>query len=174
MRIIGALILVTTLMAVPSVAQGFGDECNPVGTWYGGSDSSSEKYLLNIQAGPAGRYTVTYHLGFIPSIPRISSYVGQMVKKNNRFVAYSLALGNFSSLPPDQGGVPPDIFAVRAEMVFDGCNTLKSPIDFIGGYSGYKWGDKVPFQDFPDYTVTLGTETYRRMPTTCAVGVCPE
>ncbi len=169
MRVIGVLLLVIALLAVPSVAQGFGDECNPVGTWYGGSDSSSEKYLLNIQAGPAGRYTVTYHLGFIPSVPRISSYVGQMVKENNRFVAYSLALGNLSS----KGGVPPDIFAVRSEMVFDGCDTLKSPIDFIGGYSGYTWG-RVPFQDLPDYMVPLGTESYRRMPTTCAVGVCPE
>jgi hypothetical protein len=173
MRIFSAFILVTALMAVPSVAQGFGDECNPVGTWFGGSDSSSSKYLLNIQAGPAGRYTVTYHLGFIPipAIPRISSYVGEMVKTNNKFVVYSLALANFSPVPALLGGPPPNIFAVRAQMEFEECNTLKSTIDFIGVYS---WGDKVPFLDLPDNSASLGTESYRRMPTTCAVGVCPE
>ena len=166
------LMSILVLVAVPCVAQGFGNACNPVGTWYGGSDTSAGmKYLLRITAGPAGRYAITYELGFIPKIPRLSAYSGEMVKTNNGFVAYSLALANMVPTPPPQGGPAPDIWAVRAQMEFDGCDTLKSTIDFIGTY---KWGDTVPFVDLPNTLPALGTESYRRMPTICAPELCPE
>jgi len=171
MRIVSVLILVITLIAIPCGAQGFGNECNPVGTWFGGSDSSSAKYLLRITAGPAGRYTVTYYIGFTPAISRLSPWSGDMVKSKDGYVVYSIALANFASVPPPAGGAPPDIWAVRARMTFDGCDTLKSTLDFFGGY---KWDTKVPFLDPPDYSGTIGTESYRRMPTTCAEGLCPE
>ena len=160
------VIIVIAIVSLPCAAQGFGNDCNPVGTWYGGSDATpGMKYLLRITAGPAGRYAVTYELGFVPKIPRLSPYSGEMVKTPKGFVVYSLALANLVL-----GGPPPDIWAVRAQMEFEGCDTLKSTIDFIGLY---KWGDKVPFLDVPDTFAPLGTETYRRMPTTCSAGLCP-
>ncbi len=172
MRNIGVLMIVIAMVALPCVAQGFGDACNPVGTWYGGSDTSpGMKYLLRITAGPAGRYAVTYELGFVPKIPRLSAYSGEMVKTINGFVVYSLALANLDPTPPPLGGPPPDIWAVRAQMQFESCDTLKSTIDFIGLY---KWGTKVPFLDVPDTSPPLGTESYRRMPTTCSAGLCPQ
>ena len=172
MRNISLLIIVITIVAVSCIAQGFGNECNPVGTWYGGSDASAGmKYLLRITAGPAGRYTVTYELGFVPKIARLSPYSGEMVKTLDGFVVYSLALANLDPTPPPLGGPAPDIWAVRAQMRFEGCDTLKSTIDFIGIY---KWGVKVPFVDVPDASAPLGTESYRRMPTTCSEGLCPQ
>ena len=190
MRNFRVLMFMIGITAVPSLAQGFGsgtlgqaspqtsdivgfgNSCSPVGTWYGGSDASAGmKYLLRITAGPAGRYAITYELGFIPKIPRISTYSGEMVKTPSGFVAYSLALANMVSTPPPLGGPPPDIWAVRAQMHFEGCDTLKSVIDFIGIY---KWGDRVPFVDLPDLLPALGTESYRRMPTVCAPELCPE
>lgn len=165
--LLAALIAIS---ALPCLAQGFGNECNPVGTWYGGSDATAGmKYLLRITAGPAGRYAVTYELGFIPKIPRISSYSGEMVKTPDGYVVYSLALANLVSTPPPLGGPPPQIWAVRANMQFEGCDTLKSTIDFIGLYN---WSDNVPFLDAPDVSAPLGTESYRRMPTTCSPEVC--
>jgi hypothetical protein len=133
------------------------------------------KYLLRITAGPAGRYAVTYEIGFVPKIPGLSAYSGEMVKTHNGFVVYSLALANLVSTPPPLGGPAPDIWAVRAQMQFEGCDTLKSTIDFIGIYNGgAQWGTKVPFLDVPDISPALGTESYRRMPTTCSAGVCPQ
>ncbi len=172
MRKIGLPIIVIALLALPCFAQGFGNDCNPVGTWYGGSDTTpGMKYLLKIAAGPAGRYDVTYEIGFVPKIPRLSAYSGEMVKTHDGFVVYSLALANLVSTPPPLGGPPPQIWAVRAQMKFEGCDTLKSTIDFIGLYD---WGVKVPFLDFPDISVPGGTESYRRMPTTCSAGLCPQ
>jgi len=172
------IISAIALIAVPCVAQGFGNECNPVGTWYGGSDTTpGMKYLLRITAGPAGRYAVTYEIGFVPKIPRLSSYSGEMVKTHDGFVVYSLALANLVPTPPTPppGGPAPDIWAVRAQMQFEGCDTLKSTIDFIGIYKGGpQWGTKVPFLDYPDTLVPGGTESYRRMPTTCSAGVCSQ
>ncbi len=172
MRNIGMLLLVIAIGALPCVAQGFGNGCNPVGTWYGGSDATAGmKYLLRITAGPAERYAVTYEIGFVAKIPRLSAYSGEMVKTPDGFVVYSLALANLVSTPPPLGGPPPQIWAVRAHMQFEGCDTLKSTIDFIGLYN---WGDKVPFLDVPDISAPLGTESYRRMPTTCSAGICPQ
>jgi hypothetical protein len=171
MRNIVVLMVVIAMMGLPCVAQGFGNDCNPVGTWYGGSDTSSGmKYLLRITAGPGGRYTVVYDIGFTPKIPKLSSYSGEMVRTADGFIVYSLALANLDSTPPPLGGQPPNIWAVRAQMQFQGCDTLKSTIDFIGIY---KWGEKIPFLDVPDSFAPLGTESYRRMPTTCAAGLCP-
>src|SRR5581483_9192792 len=102
---------------------------------------------------------------------RISAYSGEMVKTPDGFMVYSLALANLVSTPPPLGGSAPQIWAVRAHMQFEGCDTLKSTIDFIGLYN---WGDKVPFLDAPDISAPVGTESYRRMPTTCSAGLCLE
>src|SRR5581483_10335417 len=104
-RNMAVLVVLIAIAALPCVGQGFGNECNPVGTWYGGSDTTpGMQYLLRITAGPAGRYDVTYEIGFIPKIPRISAYSGEMVKTPDGFMVYSLALANLVSTPPPLGG----------------------------------------------------------------------
>jgi len=158
--------------AVDCGAQGLGQSCSPVGTWYGGQESPA-KYLLTIVPIRPGHYGVRYDQGFTPPIPKLSAWSGNLIKVGRgSYVNHAIALANMSAAPPAAGGINPQVWAIRAHVRLVDCDTLQSEIDFFGVYS---WG-ATPFVDTPDGSRLppsgMITETYRRIPATCPA--CPE
>jgi hypothetical protein len=156
---------------VDCAAQGLGQSCSPVGTWYGGQDSPA-KYLLTIVPIRPGHYGVRYDQGFTPAIPKLSEWSGNLINVGRgSFVSHVIALANTSPAPPPAGGINPQIWAVRSHVRFVDCDTLESEIDFYGVYS---WGT-TPFLDTPVASRLPPSgvikETYRRMERHCPV--CP-
>jgi len=174
MRKIVPLPLFILLSLLPCLAQEHRHECSLAGSWYGGSPTAA-KYLLQITHEQDGVYSATYYGGFTPAITRLSPWTGSIVRgRHGEYIGQGIALANFDATPANQpAAVPPDIWAVREFITFDGCDTLVSTIIF---YKGYHWG-KAPFVDLPDYDrmppgVTSIQETYTRMPMKCADEVC--
>ncbi len=167
------VLLVALVLAamLPGLAQGFGYECSPAGTWYGGG-SGPAKYLLTITQTYFGHYTYSYDEGFTPAVPKLSEYSGELVRVGfNTYVGRAIALANMSSAPPNAGGIPPQIWAIRETGRLTDCNTMEFDIDFFGVY---QWG-RIPFVDQPDASKLpvegVIHETYTRMARKCAV--CP-
>jgi len=96
-----------------------------------------------------------------------TSWSGQLFKlKNGQFVGQAIArLTTSSELPPPPNTLELD--AVHLVNRFVDCNTIKSTIDFFGGYLDQT---KTPFVDQADidYLPPGGiVEVYHRMPTAC-------
>ncbi len=178
MRKMMFVVVVLFAALIPCLAQGFGNECTPAGTWYGGgADPSltihSPKYLLTIVPSRAGRYSIRADEGFSTNpavVAKLSEFSGELIKQEDgTYRAYALALANSSSVPPPMGGLDPQIWAIREHVTLTDCNTLQFEIDF---FAVYAWGH-TPFLDTPDgYRLPPGTvaiETYKRMATSCPV-----
>jgi len=167
------LLLALFLAAVVDcTAQGLGHSCSPVGTWYGGAENNTAKYLLTIVPILPGHYGVRYDQGFTAPIPKLSAWSGKLIKVGKgSYANHAIALANLSAAPPPAGGIDPQIWAIRAHVRLVDCDTLESEIDFFGVYS---WG-ATPFLDTPDGSRLPPSgvikETYRRMAGHCPV--CP-
>lgn len=76
------LMLLALLFAavVECAAEGHGRSCSPVGTWYGGAENNTAKYLLTIVPIRPGYYGVRYDQGFTPPIPKLSAWSGNLIK----------------------------------------------------------------------------------------------
>lgn len=169
------VLLIFALFAISAVtcfAQGFGNQCTPAGTWYGGDETSSAKYLMVVTPGKAGEFSLRFVQGFTPKVPRISEYSGVILKTQaGGWESFSIALLNADLTTPPTAP-PPSIRAVHARIDFSDCDTLTSTIDF---YSKYDWG-KIPFVSHEFETVFKEgqheiVEIYHRVPTTCEY--CP-
>jgi hypothetical protein len=171
---------------IQCVAQGLGNGCTPVGTWYGGQDNGA-KYLLTIV--PSGYkwtvtpfpritpvYTVVGQAAFKPMVQVLTLYTGEMVhERGTNYRSQIIAMVNQSDQPPGQGSPAnfPEVWAARSRGVMVDCNTMNFEIDF---FAVYLWSsNKVPFKDQPDSSrLAPGVvikETYHRMPAECAQ--CP-
>jgi hypothetical protein len=155
--------LVLFTSALPAIAQGFRADCNPVGTWYGGSEFI---YLLTITPTADNRYSVTYDptysLGLF-GFPYNTKYTGELIRKGTK-----LRLNAMGILNMDNTLVPPDvsklhIWAFSQTGGFIDCETLQLTDVFVGGY--YWTSNKVPLKDAPDYfpVPTPIVETYHRL-----------
>jgi hypothetical protein len=166
------LLLVLLFAAVVDcTAQGLGQSCSPVGTWYGGQDSPA-KYLLTIVPIRPGHYGARYDQGFTPAIAKLSAWSGDLIKVGKHgYVNHAIALANASAAPPAPGGANPQIWAIRSHVRLVDCDTLESEIDFFGVYA---WG-MTPFVDTPVGSRLPASgiinETYRRMERHCPA--CP-
>lgn len=168
------LAIVLLLVAViPCLAQGFGNECTPAGTWYGGAPDPnpptlhSPKYLLTIVPTRAGHYSIRADEGFSTNpavVAKLSEFSGELIKlQDGTYKAYVLGLANPSSVPPPMGGLDPQIWAIHEHASLTDCNTLVFEVTFNAVYS---WGLR-PFLDTPNLLKPVASETYHRMATWC-------
>lgn len=173
MRVLFAATVALYACAGTCAGQGFGNDCTPAGTWYGGAQTAA-KYLLQATPDRAGDFATTFHQGFTPPNPplaRLTPFEGRMVYRGaNRYDTYGIALGNRTTIPPPAGGEAADLYAVRGQAELLDCDTLQFVITFFARYDGGEnWGKKVPFVDDPDFHMlpppNTITEVYRRMPT---------
>ncbi len=152
--------------ALNAGAQGFRTDCNPAGTWYGGS--TPFKYLLTIIPTEGNRYSVTYDstyslaasaFGFAVS----TRYTGELIRKADQLKLNAMAIHNLNGTAP----VNPStlhIWAITQTGGFTDCDTLQMTDDFA---AGYLWAsNKVPLKDVPDYLILSSplVETYHRLP----------
>jgi hypothetical protein len=184
-----ALILVV-LTADACLAQGFGNECSPAGTWYGGS--APAKYLFTVMPSRAGVFTTLGQAAFKPNpaaVAVLTNYSGTMTAEEGtgRYIGHAIAIANPTDAPPNPATPSyPPVWAVEEYFTLTDCNTLSSVITFFGGYNwlsleplvpGVK--PKVPFLDPPDFIRNgippgTATESYHRVPSTCKrPDVCP-
>jgi hypothetical protein len=162
------ILLCLVLMSVYSFASS-PPACSPVGTWYGGGDY---KYVLTIT--PVARERFAMH-GEVAADQSALGYAAwttfssQVIRtKNGRFVAQGIALFTTSHdiVPPPESI---ELDAIRGWMEFADCDNIRVSYDFFAAYFD---PTKVPFIDPPDlsYLPPGGiSETYHRMPTSCAV-----
>ena len=182
MRKIFVLLAFLCVVAGVSAAQGFGNDCTPAGTWYGGGDDyyvngqlfHSPKYLMTIVPIRAGRFSFRGDEGFTPNpaaAKKLSEFSGELIKQpDGSYKGYALALANPSDVPPPLGGPDPNVAAVRETARMTACDTLEFEIDFNAIYA---WG-KIPFVDNPMVSRGPASETYHRMPTKCEVCSPPD
>ncbi len=152
--------------ALQATAQGLRTDCNPAGTWYGGSGPF--KYLLTIIPTEGNRYAVifegTYSLaasafGFAVS----TRYTGELIRKADHLKLNAMGIHNTSGTAPVNPATL-HIWAITQTGGFSDCDTLQMTDDFAGGYL---WtSNKVPLKDAPDYVVLASplVETYHRLP----------
>jgi hypothetical protein len=150
-----------------SFADGLGDRCTPVGTWYGGAEGSA-KWLLTVVPTRPGHYSMVFDEGFTPAIAKLSPFSGELVRlSDGRYKGNAIALANTSATPPPLGGPNPAIWAIREFGALTDCDTLEFVIDFYGIYN---WG-RTPFLDPPDGSRLppegFVKEVYVRMPRRC-------
>jgi hypothetical protein len=151
----------------PTFGNGFGNECTPAGTWFGGSENGA-KYLMTVVPAMPNHYTVVFQAAFKPRVPILTQYTGEMRHvKAAIFDTFIIAMVNNSELPPDPGAdsTRPQVWAVRSRGEIKDCDTFEFEIDF---FVVYNWrGDLVPFKDAPDtHRLAPGNvirETYHRM-----------
>jgi hypothetical protein len=172
-------ILLTAILIMPAFAtgaqaQGFGTECTPAGTWYGGAEGSGAKYLLTVTRVGLRDFAATFDPGFVPKVSHLTAFSGRLDQRSRHtYEAHVIALVNLTPTPPPDGGPAAEVWAVHGLVTMRTCSTLEFVIDFFGGYAGGAfWGVKSPFQDEPDYLrlaegLTI-VETYRRVPTPAA------
>ncbi len=191
-----SLVFLVLLTAVCCVAQmhsqlqpvahpGFGNDCTPAGSWYGGSVVGYQ--LTIVPTNPAGRYT-TFGQGIYKASAITATITGEISRKGNVFEGSFLSLtgdDSFVNLPPAANGKMPDLEVGWEVVKMLDCNTLQVTIPFFGSYfatniwqPGSPWGGptwlnlKVPFVDPPDIDwipiLTNDTkpivETYHRVP----------
>ncbi len=158
------VVILAVAGALPALAQGFRTDCNPAGTWYGGS--ALFKYLLTIIPTEGNRYAVfydsTYSLaagGYAVS----TRYTGELIRKADHLKLNAIAIHNLSGTYP----VKPStlhIWAISQTGGFTDCDTLQITDEIA---AGYLWtSDKIPLKDPPDWLILSSPllETYRRLP----------
>ncbi len=165
-RIVAGLGIVLVACALQASAQGFRTDCNPAGTWYGGS--APFKYLLTIIPTEGNRYTVMYDstyslaasaFGFAVS----TRYTGELIRKADHLELNAMAIHSTSGTAP----VNPStlhIWAIKQTGGFTDCDTLQMTDDLA---AGYLWtSNKVPLKDAADYVILSSplVETYHRLP----------
>jgi hypothetical protein len=159
------------LLSTSCLAQGTGNACMPTGRWYGGSQDA--KYHLTVNFSVTG-YSVMFQ-GAYQADAVETKYTGEIVPKGDHYE------GGIIQLCTTEAKFPaplPYMIAAWGSWRLTDCNTLSITWTFAGTYSASSiWaatGAKVPFRDRLDDDWLAGTtlqETYRRVPTTCAV--CP-
>jgi len=153
--LIGVLLLTCFL---PAVA-----DCNPAGTWYGGSDF---KYQATIIPISENRFTIIYDPAYSLTgygFPIVTKYTGELIRRGDRLDTTFMGVLNM-----DSTSVPPlvenlHIWAIQQTGQFINCNTIQLIDVFAGGY--FWTSNKVPLKDPPDYPLpATGLETYHRLP----------
>ena len=149
--------------------------CIHTGTWYGGSAPFKYQYTF-IPTVPGDRFTVFADGVYSPAIltnpvnPGVltelaTTWTGELVRKPGSS-AYEIRLialaSTYPVVPPSTD--PPEIWAVRGDVMFDGCDMIVIEYDW---FAIYDW-EKVPFVDEPDvWLLSSGQsiiETIKRMP----------
>lgn len=171
LTIIAAILIIATPYSAQGIStQGFGNECTPAGTWWGGSDNLPDhagfKYLMTIVPSRAGNFSVLFNGAYSMNdagFPVETQWSGELVKKRGNYKLFLIRLVNTdATFPPQQ---LPLIQAVTADLEFTDCDTISVVFDFFGIYF---WDSgSVPFVDPPDAPgpPTPIYETYKRMPT---------
>lgn len=159
-----SVVIVLFIGAVLASAQGFRSECNPAGTWYGGSIPF--KYLLTIIPTEGNRYTVVYDstysltaAGFAVS----TRYTGELIRRADDLKLNAMAIHNTSSTYPVNPSTL-QIWAIAQTGKFTDCDTLQMTDDVA---AAYLWtSNKIPLKDAPDYLILSSPliETYHRLP----------
>jgi len=160
-----------------STAQGFGNNCDISGTWYGGSDY---QYLWTFTPMAAGRYYSLTQPGF-DNHPfgyiTWTNWAGELRKTGARtYSSYGMSYWVWDPDAAVAAGVDstlPEVDIVHSTVKMIDCNTFTSTIDIYAGYFSFT-PEKTPFVTPPDVDwlqvlypgVTL-VETYHRMPTAC-------
>ncbi len=148
----GICIIIFLLSGLSMLAQGFGNDCTPAGTWYGGADSKA-KYLLTVIPTRAGHFSIRFDEGFTPAIPKLSEFSGEMIHDNDGgYKAYAIALGNLSSEAPNSSAaVYPFVWTVREKATMPNCDTLVFEIYqsrwYLWGYLPFSedfWQNRLP------------------------------
>ncbi len=150
--------------ALQAGAQGLRTDCNPAGTWYGGS--APFKYQLTIIPTEGNRYTVIFDgayslttAGFAVS----TRYTGELIRKADHFKLNAMAIHNTSGTYPVNPATL-QIWAISQTGGFTDCDTLQMSDDVA---AGYLWASsKIPLKDPPDYLILTSplVETYHRLP----------
>ncbi len=156
--------VVVLASAFPALAQGFRTDCNPAGTWYGGS--APFKYLLTIIPTEGNRYAVIYDSTYslAPAGYAVSTrYTGELIRKADHLKINAMAIHNLSGTYP----VNPStlhIWALSQSGGFTDCDTLQMTDEVAAGY--FWTSAKVPLKDAPDWVILSSplVETYHRLP----------
>ena len=170
------LILLAAALALSSVTSGESSapSCNLEGTWFGGS--ADAKFLLTITQTPGGDYTISFGPAFSMAdmgLVVATACNGSITKTPGKdYEVFAIVMANRT---PGHPAPTVDVMGVHGFVRVIDCNTIRIDYDFYGGYladSIWTLG-KMPFLDIPDYVPNPPpfSETYRRMPTTCAQ--CP-
>ena len=124
-----------TLAASAFAQKGKGNECSPVGVWYGGSVVA---YRMTITpAGAAGHYLVTAE-GMYKDSVMSTTFVGESVKNGSKYEGSVMALTTQDPqyLNPPPLKKLPDIGIGWASMEMTDCNTITNTLPFYGLYFG--------------------------------------
>jgi hypothetical protein len=149
--------------------------CTHTGTWYGGSEPFKYQYTF-IPTVPAGRFTAIADGVYSPAIltnpmnPGVltelaTTWTGEMMRKpgESAYEIRLIALASTYPIAPPPAD-PPEIWAVKGDVMFEGCDAIVIEYDW---FAIYEW-DKVPFVDEPDvWLLSSGEkiiETIKRMP----------
>ena len=163
-----------------SAAQGFGNNCDISGTWYGGSDPQYQ-YLWTFSPVAAGRYYSLTQPGF-DNHPfgyiTWTNWSGELRKTGARtYTSFSMSYWVWDPEAAAAAGVDstlPEVDIVHSTVKMIDCDTFTSTIDVYAGYFSFT-PEKTPFVTPPDIDwlqvlypgVTTLVETYHRMPTAC-------
>lgn len=183
------VVVVGIVSFIPSfMAFADGDRsCTHTGTWYGGSVPFKYQYTF-IPTVPAGRFTAFADGVYSPEVlggaAVATTWTGEIVRRpgggsntDNDDSAYEIRLIALASgylIPPPED--PPNIWAVKGNVRFDGCDTLIIEYDW---FAIYAW-DAVPFVDEPEPNNWLVppappiVETIKRMPTDSKLPAPPQ
>jgi hypothetical protein len=160
------VVFALVLLAAPFVGAAEPRQCNPTGTWYGGSEW---KYVLTITPNEANSYVVEFREAYNLEpfgYSNGSAWSGQMVRRGARnFELRALAMYAF----PSDGVTPPstELDLIHGTMrLKDACDTIVHTIDVYGAYVPYT-DETEPFvtEVDVDYLPGEGTlvEIYHRM-----------
>ncbi len=157
-------------------------QCNPAGTWYGGSNSQfAYQFTITPVAEPLGigRYnTMAQQALDLPALGLVAatSWTGTMEKRGATYKAYIMAMykltPEFAALVGADPALP-EVDVVRGHIKLVDCNTLTASWNVYYVYFNFDAvaGDKVPFVTAPDIDVLGGAgeivETYHRLSSDC-------
>lgn len=186
MRITAILCSLLLVFALPLVAQESSvanpapqgtANCEPAGTWFGGSQPFNP-YMMTISAGNGGRYTVDWQL-IVPAVPfegylGISHWSGELVRIDpGRYEAWAILYAVYDPVLAEEYGIDPslpELDYVHGYLEFSDCNTMTNVIDVYNWYVNFDHTKgMVPFVTEPDVVVLEDgatiDEVYYRMPT---------
>lgn len=180
------MFLVIVLAGIPCLAQGAGRNCEPTGTWLGGSDPGGVPgYHLTITKEAAGRYLVVYQSVYDPGT-HFTIWTGELLQEPNAriysqyaastyFITQEIAdfyLENFG-IQVDPGTIEADGIYTHALML--DCNTIQSTITWFGWYVPIT-AAKIPFVTQPEIEVIRDifagqpiVEVYHRVGPDCPI-----
>lgn len=126
-------------------------KCKPTGTWIGGkTDVGHGQYIYTFTPSKGNTYIAKVDNTTGPAaydVDVATPWSGQLKKTGKR--TYELRIVQLEReedvRPTD---VPPVIYAAKANVTMDGCDTIELYYDWVGRYDDY-WEDK-PFVDTPD------------------------